>query len=465
MRLAGRNASRSFMAITAAAIASIPASLFAEGPDAEISISQNEAVSKGFGGFGVQWDCKAYAELGVNEEDFALVRSRVEWMRLPLARVMMISNWCYLGDGRYDFETPEMLWLRRQLDLCQRMKTRVLLTDWGCEPGWLKYPGSTRVDDPAYAEIIGTYMERLVKGMGYSCVSHFIFGNEPNCEVKDFDRWKRGLLNLKDEFRKRGLDGIAIAGTDASGGDADRWHMRAAEELGGVIDAYDIHRYTKLEEIDGGKLQDYFSGLWSAARERDPKAASKRMIVGEAGLFVNGFSASNNPMNAEFSYGVRMADYAVQAANSGAWTVSAWMLDDNSHAGFNWGLWSAKKDGMKLKPWFYTWSLLSRLVRPESEILASSCKAPGLRALAARTDGNDWTFCVVNRDAKERKVRVKIPDGPKLSLELYVYSKDSAKADPKTGFPLPCSSLEADMKSGLDLKIPGDGVAILSALR
>ena len=45
-----------------------------------------------------------------------------------------------------------------------------------------------------------------------------------------------------------------------------------------------------------------------------------------------------------------MADYAAQAANAGSATVSAWMLDDNSHQDFTWGLWSDKAHGHATAP-------------------------------------------------------------------------------------------------------------------
>jgi hypothetical protein len=427
-----------------------------------VTVHPDTVVVKDFLGFGVEWDSNAYLPYKLDDADFALIRSRVEWMRLPLARVMMISKWCYLGDGKFNFESPQMGWLYRQLDLCQAQNTRVLLTDWGCERDWLKYPGATKTDDPQYAAIIGAYMEHLVKVKGYTCIRHFIFGNEPNCELKDFDLWKRGLLNVQAEFKKRGLDKqVALTGTDHSGGDP--WHTRAVSELGDVLGAYDVHRYTRVGELDSGSLQTYFAKAWQEARDKDPRADAKPMIVGEAGLFVKGFSAGNNPLNMEYSYGVQMPDYAVQAANAGSSGVSAWMLDDNSHVNFVWGLWKNKPDGMTLKPWFYTWSLLSRLVRPGARIVTITPVTPGVRMLAARMGDSDWTFCLVNRNADPLPIRLQIPQGPRLTLHRYLYSPASAKADAK-GFPLALDRAEADLATGLDLPLPGNSVVFLTTL-
>ena len=47
------------------------------------------------------------------------------------------------GRGKFDWDRPEMKNIYRYLDVCQNQGITVILTDWGCEPGWLKVPGIT----------------------------------------------------------------------------------------------------------------------------------------------------------------------------------------------------------------------------------------------------------------------------------------------------------------------------------
>ena len=63
------------------------------------------------------------------------------------------------------------------------------------------------------------------------------------------------------------------------------------------------------------------------------------------------------------------------------------MLDDNSHLGFNWGMWSSSGAGLATKPWFYPWALLSRYFRPGSSIVESRLTSKDLRVLAAHGAG------------------------------------------------------------------------------
>ena len=136
-----------------------------------VQIDKKKAVCENFLGFGAEWDPRGYNAAGVTEADFGIVRKRVEWMRLPVARIMMQCKWCYKGDGKYDWDDAQMASLFRNLDVCEKLGTRVLLSDWGIEPTWLKTPDVAKVEDPKYAEIIGTYMDHLLNKKKYRCGS------------------------------------------------------------------------------------------------------------------------------------------------------------------------------------------------------------------------------------------------------------------------------------------------------
>ena len=421
-----------------------------------------------FMGFGAEWDSAGYLASGVTDEDFATIRKRVEWMRLPMVRIMMQSKWCYKGNGRYDWDDVQMKTLYRQLDVCQQLGIKVILTEWGVEPNWLKTPDVAKVEDPQYAGIISSYMEHLLNTKGYSCIKYFILVNEPNHEIKDWPRWKAGVLNVSGEFQKKGLAGkVAFMGSDHSGGDL--WHSNAVDQLQTTLGAYDIHRYAPEDEVRKGALLDYYKASWGYALARDPKAGDKPLIVTEAGMDSLGFSALNNPLHLDPRYGILMGDYAVQAANAGSWAVLAWMLDDNSHKGFNWGMCKSKKEGLATKPWFYTWALLSRTFRPGSHIVQARLTSSDVRVLAAYEDdkkmpgGRSWSFCLVNRADKPLTLRLSMAGGTRLSFNRYVYSTTSARTD-KDGFPVAVGQESCDFGAGADFVCEANSVTILSSL-
>src|SRR5450759_2374311 len=115
-----------------------------------VELDQKKVICKHFLGFGAEWDSNGYNASGSTDEDFAGIRKRVEWMQLPIARIMIQSKWCYKGNGQYDWDDSQMKVLYRNLDVCQKLGTTVLLTDWGVEPAWLKTPDVSRVDDLKY---------------------------------------------------------------------------------------------------------------------------------------------------------------------------------------------------------------------------------------------------------------------------------------------------------------------------
>jgi len=302
-----------------------------------------------FLGFGAEWDSRHYRAAGITDEDFALIRRRIEWMRLPVARIMMQVRWCRREDGSFDFDTPMMQDLYRHLDVCEALGTTVLLCDWGLMPEWLRVPGIADVADPLYAESIGAYLDHLIHTREYRCLRYFIMVNEPNWEVKDFALWRRGLEQVAAELKRRGLDRqIQIAGTDEAHAQDDDWHFQAVDQVGGVLGAYDVHHYASDSKVRPGELETYFRRLWDYAHAHDLRGAQKPCIVGEAGMGDDAQYPHSSPHINAFEYGLFMADYAVQAANAGSAgsagsaAVLAWMLDDNSHQDFHWGLWSSK---------------------------------------------------------------------------------------------------------------------------
>lgn len=171
----------------------------------------------------------------------------------------------------------------------------------------------------------------------------------------------------------------------------------------------------------------------------------------------------------DYNYGVLMADYATQALNAGAWAVSAWMLDDNSHPDFDWGMWEGKARGLKLKPWFYTWALLSRYFPPGSKIVKTASVSPEVRIMAACCENpgfpekSSWSICLVNRADKPATVRLQIPNGPTLNLFRYVYSQSSRKVD-ENGFPQPIEERVYDLKTGADIECEGNSVVMLTSI-
>ena len=386
-------------------------------------------------------------------------------MKIPIVRVMIIGNMCYKGKGKYDWNTPEMKSLYNHLDICQKLGIDVILTDWGCQSEWLKVPEVKSPADKKYAEIIAAYTDYLINQKEYSCIKYLVMINEPNLYPVpgQWSKWRKGIKNLAAELKKRKLDKkVILTGSDESCN--DEWHYKTVDELKDFFGAYDVHKYANDEDVKIGKLFDYFYELKQYAKKKDAKAKNKPFIIGEAGL--NNFAKhpfGNKKINTVY-YGIFMADYAAQAANAGADAILAWMLDDNSHQGFYWGLWSDKSNGMKLRPWFFTWALLTKYFPKGCEIFRVKQPSENVRVLAARIKvgaESRWSICIVNRGDKSASIKFKIPDVEKLKMKQFLFNERSVKTD-KNGFPLPAKNKIVDLANGIIC--PENSALILSNL-
>jgi hypothetical protein len=450
------------------------------GASGMIDIESKNVVCKKFLGFGAEWDPQFWTNgsIGptgdikppeVTEADWDIMLARIRFMKLPLVRMMMMARWCTEDCVTFDFETKRMQSMYRHLDVCEKEGIDVILTDWGCY-NWVKVPTVTGVHDPKYAQAIGTYLDHLMNKKKYTCIKYFVLVNEPNLDTDStWDSWKAGAENVgKQLVARKFSDRIAFLGSDfgivlrSPDSPANDWHYRAVDQLQTVLDGYDIHVYTAQAQVIAGQVQGYFTKMWDYARTKDAKGKDKPMIVGEAGVISDGFSASTNPRHEEFAYGIDIADYAVQAASAGSAAVSAWMLDDNCISGFTWGMCRDKAHGMGTKPWFYPWSLLCRTIRPGSAIYRLDSKR--VRALAAKLpDNKGWTFVVINRAATDVTSALRLADAGAISLWRYEYTPKLALAD-ASGSPKPVGETKGDLGAGINVSLPANSLVVLTSV-
>jgi hypothetical protein len=170
----------------------------------------------------------------------------------------------------------------------------------------------------------------------------------------------------------------------------------------------------------------------------------------------------------------------VQAVNAGANAVFNWMLDDNSHQGFYWGLWKDKKNGLKLRNYFYVWSLLTKYFPKDSVVynlgkvsddvrvlVTSSTESPTDKIPLKKGDMGvvikDWSICLVNRGVKPVKIDLKIPVEGKRKFKVYNYVEGKIKVD-KNGFPIPNAENELNLSEGTEIICEGESVKILTTL-
>ena len=430
----------------------------------DIIVDARNVTVTDFGGFGAEWHPYAYSS---NTGVTPLVKERIRFMQLPFVRVRMFASWYSDVDNDYDFSNMAMRPLYQILDAAEANGTDVVLTEWGSDD-WSMDPWP--IDDPRYARAIADGLDHFINVLGYTTIRYIAIVNEPDINTT-YARWSAGIVNLHRELADRDLLGqVRVTGPDICcegapwyGGEA--WLGPCLADLEDEITAWDRHWYPEPPDVRAGRTEAWLRSFWDQVRSSDPDWTSKPFLLGEAGFQT---WAQSSP-----GYAVDMADYAIQATRAGTSMMSAWMLDDESYPmGLDteipkwFGMWSTRDNGSGLKPWFYTWSLLSKLVRPGSTLYLAT-QPTQIRALAARHPSTGaWTFVLVNRDpSPERDVTVRVPGYGAVTYSRYLFNgTDGSGPRDENGFPLPVASgLSGDLGTGIAVTLPANSVTYISA--
>ena len=488
----------------------LAASLASAGVAAEvvqISAEPNTIISTNFLGFGVQWS--PYPWFDLSDAAWERCFQRLDFMRVPLVRVMTRAyNYCdgFGADGQpiYAWDNNRMKKMCRLLDYCQKRNVAVVIGEWD-DPASPEDRADIVSDklqtykigctDPRWAQLIGDFLEHMIKDKGYTCLKYYNLINEPNGDWShcfDFDKWKIAVNNLHTELQKRGLDTIQIIGPDATGMADYHWLDRAVLGCNKIIGAYDVHEYIGHWDLESGYAEKVLWLKRDYINRYDPNGRKKPFFMGEMGLSQRGpvepqGGEDSHPKVYEHIYGVWMTDYSIQVARAGMQGGIAWDLDDAMHI-FNykdtkwpdihktlfkkWGFWNSLAEEIghpadaNLRPWFYTWSLMSRYFPPGCTIIRTrNGEVTGIRTLAASTGAGGFTFCVVNDSDTPREALLRAPAiGHPLDVRRYLYASDDRPVD-GNGFPVPKETIkQANLAQGIPLVLPARSVVLLTTL-
>ncbi|MDX2227679.1 MAG: hypothetical protein SFY92_11395, partial [Verrucomicrobiae bacterium] len=378
--------------------------------------------------------------------------------------------------GSVDWDSPHMRSLYRYLDFCQESGIGVFLSQWephNCARASDSYiPLNTA--HPRNAWSLAEGLDHLIRRRGYSCITHLILFNEPNNMSGNWEAWLALLEHTRAELDARGLaDRVKLLGPDSV--EFGDWLRRTVLRKHAWLDAYDVHRYALKEELLAGDLENGLTGLIEFARRNDPQGWSKPFYVTEAGTWPAGTGTQVNPEIKTYVCGLEMADYAVQALRAGVNAVSAWMMEDSNlppglggpdAPDYNWGLWGDKREGFAFRPWFYTWSLLTRLF-PAGSVIYRMPQPEKVRLLAARKDlpdgRTDWSLCGVNRRDQPVTVEWILPVASSDTFQVYEYAETHRPTD-AAGFPQPVGTVTRETGQPLRRTLPPSSAVFLSSL-
>ena len=475
----------------------------------QITVDTDAPLCTNFLGFGVQWS--PYPWFDITDAAWQKMLERLDFMRVPIVRLMTRSyTYCdgfdAAGKPIYQWDNHRMKKMYRLLDYCEAHHVKVILGEWDHPSSQQDRPDIETdklqqyhmdENDPRWHRIIADEVDYLRNVKHYTCIVYFNLLNEPNSNSSGripFEKWKSAIAALNAEFAKRGLaKDITIIGPDVCFLPRDGfWIDLTVQQCSKEISAYDFHYYAPAAELESGYLEKYCWLKKDYIDRFDPQGRTKPFFMGEAGMTGGPVQPQggndSQPHIYEHNYGVWMADYNLQCARAGMAGTIAWDLDDAMHINKNkdnawpditktlfkkWGFWNSlaneigHPEDLNLRPWFYTWSLLSRNFPPGCTTLKTSATlVPGLRTLAAKTADGNICVALVNDSDASQQIQVTVPGSfpPRAAWKRYNYFPADQPVD-HNGFPVPKEVLpNTALATGLLIDLPARSLVLFTTL-
>ena len=469
-------------------------------------------VINSFDGLGVEWG--TYEDPKKLTSDSWERSLRIMHRLNPeVARVMLNYDWFIDAnsyDDKKDTDISNDTWsydfankyMDNTVDILHYCDDNNIDVAFGC---W-NVPGSKEKDelgmfenvtsDIRWAKMTADVIEYLIRNQGIRCIKYFVNSNEPNYTgikgasknyANTFEKWAQGVKNVRKALDDRGFNDIKIVGGDTTGFEGtDEYFTKISndEELRNAVGDYGFHVYCPNMIIDTGDLAVRIKSMHEKIKKNDPGLSETRMPhVWEAGLFDGkDVETDSNAYIANFSYGLRMADYTLQCAIAGVTSVVYWDFDDGMHFMYKsdgtmtskgWGMFSSLASDsatkQKLRPWFHSSTLLTNLMRRGSTIIDSGVNNPeatkDFRSLAVVGPNKEYAGVVaVNREVENRVKTFRVAEEFNDSKQIYVYiynENDMRLGD--DGYVKYNQILDASLRDTIQIEVPADSMVILSS--
>ena len=387
---------------------------------------------------------------GSQASDWQYVVDRVKRMELQRFRVMVLPQWFEpVNDNadphstdwsKFTFNSPEMQSLYHVLDLAQEQQMDVCIVIWGCpvnvslldpeyahvkksfmaipdKEGWETGPA----DYDEWAEHFSTLIKYLIEERRYTCVKEITPMNEPDGgPLLTSTEYIKMAKILDARFKKDGIRDKVRFNLSDNTDTRTVYLMDCAEHLADVADIFNSHTYIFGYETPNDTIYQ-----WEKRNVNIAARAGKKHLVGEFGS--NQCVGSHVQKDIDlYERGVLMTRLALNFFNAGAAGVSYWTLLDEyyerhaNHGGMmKLGLWryvkeaythdtiySKIKKDYEARPQYYSYSLLTRFIKPEADIYPLPLNDDFAIGTAFKNKDGKWTYVFANATAVSKYITI-----------------------------------------------------------
>ena len=475
-----------------------------------IVFSDNKTILKKFEGLGVEWGTYEDPDK-LSSDSWERSLKIMDRLNPQVVRCMLNYDWFITNyDDKKDQDKTNDTWeynfsnklMNNTIDVLRYCTDHDIDVAFGC---W-NVPGNVAIDqydmmtevtsDLRWAKMTADIIEYLVKFQGIRCIKYFVNSNEPNYKGakgasknynNTFEIWAQGVKNVRKALDERGFQDIQIIGGDTTGFEGTTEYFEGISkdaELREQVGDYGFHVYCPNMIIDTGDLATRIKEVYAKTKANDNGLGEERFPhIWEAGLF-DGKDATtdSNAFIANFSYGLRMADYTLQCAISGVSSIVYWDFDDGMHfmpladgsvSSKGWGMFSSLATDsaakQRLRPWYHSSVLLTNLMRRGSKIIDSGTNLPELdksfRSMGVIGPDKEFAGVVaINRDGRAAEKTFRIADEFTDSNKIYVYIyNENQLVIGDDGYVKPNQVVEGSLKNVIKMSIPSNSMVILSS--
>lgn len=447
----------------------------------DVTLGANTGVK--LDGIGVEFDPHFFSQNltrndGAKASDWDIVVRRVKAMQVHQFRVMLQPHWWepvndnndpdYADLAQFTFDSEEMKSVYKVLDLAQEANVKVTLVVWGCRinmtllsgdyynqkhflcdnrpnPGWVC--GTDKYEE--FAENFSVITKYLIETKGYTCVKAVTPFNEPDTHIPEYGRtmWQ-GDSNWADQyapmakvldakFRKDGIrDKVQFNLSDNTDGSPD-YLKSCTEALANEADLFNSHTYKFGYNTPNSEIFN-----WEKKNVAWAKAAGKSHFIGEFGSNETTGASRQNDID-YFERGILMARIVLNCLHAGASGVSYWSLIDqyydrnDSYAQMQQlGLWKYVKEAYssdaevydnikedyEVRPQYYAYSLLTRYIKPGSDIFPIDLGEEYAIGSAFKDEDGKWTYVFANASEIRKMLAISNPNASG-NFDIYVYAE------------------------------------------
>ena len=467
-------------------------------------------VLDNFEGLGVEWGTYEDPDK-LSSDSWERSLKIMDRLNPQVTRCMLNYDWFITNfSDNYDDDISNDTWdynfsnklMNNTVDVLRYCDDHDIDVAFGCwnVPGSLgkdEYNMFTNVtSDPRWATMTADILEYLIHFQGIRCIKYFVNSNEPNysgVEGKSknynntFDIWAQGVKNVRKALDDRGFNDIKIIGGDTTGFEGTMEYFNGiskSKELKEAVGDYGFHVYCPNMIIDTGDLAVRIRDIYKQVKKNDKDLGVKRIPhIWEAGLY-DGKNAEtdSNAYIANYSYGLRMADYTLQCAIAGVNSIVYWDFDDGMHFMYNadgtmtskgWGMFSSLSTDsamkQRLRPWYHSSVLLTNLMRKGGKIIDNDANDPEIdntfRSMGVIGPNNEYAGVVaINRGVQPvtKTFRIAEEFNDSNKIYVYIYNEKELKIG-EDGFVKENQVLDLSLKDEIEIEVPYNSMVILSS--